>query len=294
MKELLKCELCPRKCKVNRYKNVGFCKANYKLKIALVSNHMWEEPCISGKNGSGTIFFSNCSLKCIYCQNYKIRDGYGKYISIKRFSQICLEQEKRGVNNINLVTPTHYVPHIIKGIKKARENGLSIPIVYNTSGYENTSTIEMLKDTVDIYLTDFKYCDNLYSKKYSNVDNYFEIACDALDAMYRQVGNPVFEDEIMKKGIIVRVLLLPGLLEDAKKIVNYVYSKYKDNVYLSLMNQYTPVIIQRYSELNRKITESEYNELIDYAYNIGVRNAFIQEGETALESFIPNFDKRGV
>lgn len=294
MKELLSCELCPRKCKVNRYKNVGFCKANYKLKIALVSTHMWEEPCISGTNGSGTIFFSHCNLGCIYCQNHKIRDGYGKYISIKRFSEICLKQQERGVNNINLVTPTHYVPHIIRGIKNARKNGLKIPVVYNTSGYEKVDTIKMLKDTVDIYLTDFKYYENKYSSKYSYVDNYFEVASLALNEMYNQVGKPVFENDILKKGIIVRILLLPGLIEDAKRIVKYIYSKYGDNIYISLMNQYTPVVKLKYDELNRKISDSDYDELINYAYDIGVRNAFIQEGDTALESFVPNFDKRGV
>lgn len=294
MKELLNCVLCPRKCKVNRYKNVGFCKANYKLKIALASIHMWEEPCISGENGSGTIFFSHCNMGCIYCQNNKVRDGYGKYISIKRFKEICLELENKGVNNINLVTPTHYVPHIIIGIKNARKEGLSIPIVYNTSGYENVETIEMLKDTVDIYLTDFKYFDNKYSIKYSNCSNYFEIASNALDAMYNQVGKPRFEYGILKKGIIVRVLLLPGLLEDAKKIVSYLYSKYKDDIYISLMNQYTPVVKSKYQELNKKVSSEEYDDLINYACDIGVKNAFIQEGDTSLESFIPNFNKGGL
>lgn len=294
MKELLCCELCPRKCKVNRYESVGFCKASNRLAVALASVHMWEEPCISGVNGSGTVFFSYCNLKCIYCQNYKIRDGFGKKISIKRFSNICLELQNKKVHNINLVTPTHYVPHIIKGIRQARQKGLSIPVVYNTSGYENVETINKLDKTVDIYLTDFKYYDKYYSIKYSNAPNYFEVASNALDAMYKQVGSPKFVGKILTRGIIVRILLLPGLLEDAKKIVNYLYCKYKNDIYISLMNQYTPMKKLKYSELNRKVCENEYNELIDYAYDIGVRNAFIQEGNTASESFIPNFDKRGV
>lgn len=286
--------MCPRNCKVNRYKERGFCKANNKLKVAYYSVHLWEEPCISGKNGSGTIFFSYCNLRCVYCQNYLVSRGYGKEISVKRFVEICLELQERGVYNINLVTPTHYASQIIKGIKKAKEKGLNIPIVYNTSGYESIKTIKLLTNTVDIYLTDLKYYDNLYGKKYSNVDNYFDVSSSAINEMYKQIGSPIFKRGILKRGIIVRVLLLPGLLNDAKRIIKYLYDTYKDEIYISIMNQYTPIRKTKYKELNKTVTQEEYNELINYACDLGIKNAFIQEEGTQKESFIPQFDKRSV
>ncbi len=294
MKELYCCTLCPKECRINRYKSKGFCGASYKLRIALADIHYFEEPCISGKKGSGTIFFSYCNLKCIYCQNYKISEGYGKEISIKRFGNICLELQERGVNNINLVTPTHYIPFIIRGIKQSKNKGLFIPVVYNTSGYEKVESLKMLEGTVDIYLTDFKYFDSELSKKYSGVSDYFEVASNALNEMIRQQPKNVFLHGILKKGVIVRVLLLPNHLEDAKKIVKYLYDKYKDNIYISIMNQYTPVRICKYNNLNRKVTEKEYEKLIDFAVELGIKNAFVQENGTAEESFIPTFDKRGV
>ena len=291
---LRKCMLCPRNCQVNRYIETGYCKAKAKIKVALASVHMWEEPCISGENGSGTIFFSHCNMGCIYCQNYKISKGYGKEISVKRFKEICLELQSKNVNNINLVTPTHYTPLIKKGLLKAKEEGLTIPIVYNTSGYEDVFTIKCLKNTVDIYLTDLKYFDDSYGIKYSNVKNYFKIATNAIEEMFNQVGKPDFKDNVMIKGLIVRVLLLPGLVEDAKKIIKYLYEKYKDDIFISIMNQYTPVRKTEFQELNRSVTPLEYEELINYAYDLGVRNAFVQEGDTVSESFIPKFDKESV
>lgn len=294
MYELKKCELCPKKCKVDRKKNIGFCKAKNKLKIALASVHMWEEPCISYKNGSGTIFFSYCNLQCVYCQNYEVSRGYGKEISIKRFSEICLELQEKGVHNINLVTPTHYVPLIIKGIKISKEKGLNIPIVYNTSGYESVDTIKKLEGTIDVYLTDLKYFDDKYARKYSNVTNYFSVATEAISEMYKQVGKPLIKNNLMEKGIIVRILLLPGLLEDAKKTVEYLYKTYKNNIYISIMNQYTPIRQTEFEELNQTVKESDYEELINYAYDLGIRNAFIQESGAISESFVPKFDKRGV
>ena len=294
MYELKKCELCPKKCKVDRRKNIGFCKAKNKLKIALASVHMWEEPCISYKNGSGTIFFSYCNLQCVYCQNYEVSRGYGKEISIKRFSEICLELQEKGVHNINLVTPTHYVPLIIKGIKISKEKGLNIPIVYNTSGYESVDTIKKLEGTIDVYLTDLKYFDDKYARKYSNVTNYFSVATEAISEMYKQVGKPLIKNNLMEKGIIVRILLLPGLLEDAKKTVEYLYKTYKNNIYISIMNQYTPIRQTEFEELNQTVKESDYEELINYAYDLGIRNAFIQESGAISESFVPKFDKRGV
>lgn len=294
MNTLKKCDLCPRNCLVNRYEKVGYCRAKAKLKIALASIHMWEEPVISGRDGSGTIFFSHCNLGCIFCQNYKIRNGYGKEITIKRFSEICLELQSRGANNINLVTPTHYVPLIRKGLIQAKNRGLIIPIVYNTSSYENESTIDSMKGLVDIYLADLKYYDDNYAKKYSNCNNYFEVSTKAIKRMVEQVGSPIIHNGLMKRGVIVRVLLLPGLLEDAKKIIKYLYDEYHDDIYISIMNQYTPVDKYVYEELNNKVAESVYDELVNFAYDIGVRNAFIQEGETQKESFIPNFNLENV
>lgn len=294
MNVLKKCNLCPRNCLVNRYEKVGYCRAKAKLKIALASIHMWEEPVISGRDGSGTIFFSHCNLGCIFCQNYKIRNGYGKEITIKRFSEICLELQSRGANNINLVTPTHYVPLIRKGLIQAKNRGLIIPIVYNTSSYENEATIESMKELVDVYLADLKYYDDSYAKKYSNCNNYFEVATKAIGKMVEQVGSPIIHNGLMKRGVIVRVLLLPGLLEDAKKIIKYLYDEYHDDIYISIMNQYTPVDKYIYEELNNKVAESVYDELVNFAYDIGVRNAFIQEGETQKDSFIPNFNLENV
>lgn len=294
MNILKNCNLCPRNCLVNRYEKVGYCKAKAKIKIALSSLHMWEEPVISGNSGSGTIFFSNCNLGCIFCQNRKIRNGYGREISIDKFSKICLSLQDKGANNINLVTPTHYVPLIKKGLEKAKRDGLVIPIVYNTSSYENESTIEYMNGNIDIYLADLKYYDDKYAKKYSNCPNYFITATRAINKMFNQVGNPVIHNGLMKKGVIVRVLLLPGLLNDAKMIIKYLYDTYGNNIYISIMNQYTPIDKYIYEELNHKVSDSEYDELVNYAYDIGVRNAFIQEGDTQKESFIPDFDLSNV
>jgi len=298
MNELLrKCELCPRVCGVNRYEKKGFCGADDKIKIARASLHMWEEPCISLENGSGTIFFSYCNLKCIYCQNYDISTkNYGKEITIKRLSEIMLELQEKKANNINLVTPTHYVPQIIDAIKIAKTNGLVIPIVYNTSGYEKKETIELLNGYVDIYLTDMKYYNDNYALEYSNAKDYFKYAKASLSEMYKQVGTPIFDDYgIMKKGIIVRHLVLPGLIEDSKTIIKYLYETYHNNIFISIMNQYTPLEnVRNHKILNRIITNKEYDEIIDYAVNIGVENAFIQEGETQKESFIPKFNNEGI
>jgi len=297
-KLLEKCELCPRDCKTNRLNGeIGFCGASDKIRIARASLHMWEEPCISGETGSGTIFFSFCNLKCVYCQNYNISTkNYGKEITINKLSEIMLELQEKGANNINLVTPTHYVPQIIEAIKIARKRNLIIPIVYNTSGYEKKETIKLLNGYIDIYLTDMKYFSDEYAVKYSKAKNYFKYASENLDEMFKQVGTPTFnEDGIMTKGIIVRNLVLPNLVNDSKKIINYLYNTYNDNIYISIMNQYTPLEhVKKYNELNRTITQNEYDEVIDYALNLGMENAFIQEGETQKESFIPDFDNTGI
>ena len=292
-----KCNLCPRKCLIDRTKTLGYCKATDKIKVARSALHYFEEPSISGTNGSGTIFFSNCNLKCCYCQNKEIStDGFGKEVSIERLSEMMLELEERGANNINLVTPTHYVPSIIEAIKIAKSKGLSIPIVYNTSGYESVETLKLLDGYIDIYLTDFKYFDDKLGKDLSKCSNYFEVASKALDEMYRQTGKNSFnKDGLMTKGIIVRCLVLPTKSDDTKKIINYLYKKYQDNIYLSIMNQYTPVNhIKDYPFLNKTVSEDEYNDVIDYAIDLGIKNAYMQEGGTCSESFIPSFDLEGV
>ena len=291
--DLLKeCKLCPRNCGVNRYESVGICGAGSKVKVSYYSLHEWEEPIISGTNGSGTVFFSNCNLKCIFCQNRKISaEGYGKEISNKRLGEIFLELQKKGAHNINLVTPTHYVPQIVDVLQKFKGNDLFIPIVYNTSSYENIETIKLLDGLVDIYLADLKYFDNTLGSNYSHVKNYFDVANKAINEMYQQVGKPIINNGLMKRGLIVRVLLLPGHVDDAKNIILYLWKKYGDNIYISIMNQYTPMDCDyEYSNLNREVTVEEYDSVIEYACDLGITNAFIQEGDTALESFIPKFD----
>lgn len=291
MEELLsKCMLCPRKCGVNRNNNeLGYCKASNKMKIGGYHLHMWEEPIITGEKGSGTIFFSYCNLGCVYCQNYDISfNNVGEEITIERFKDICLEFQKMGATNINLVTPTHYIPLIKEGLILAKKNGLTIPIVYNTSSYENVESLKLLEGLIDIYLPDFKYYDNSLGK-YSNVTNYFEVASKAIEEMYRQVGIPIYEDNTMKKGIIIRHLVLPHYSDDSKKIIKYLYDKYGDNIILSIMNQYTPVKKLKYKELNDKVTKEEYESLIDYACDLGIENCFVQEEESQSESFIPKF-----
>lgn len=288
--ELNSCTLCPRECKVNRNnKELGFCRASNKIKIGGYHLHMWEEPILSSDKGSGTIFFSYCNLGCIYCQNYQISHiCKGEEISVERFNNICLELQNMGANNINLVTTTHYIPLIKEGLILAKKQGLTIPIVYNTSGYEKVSSLKSLEGLIDIYLPDFKYYDNNLGK-YSNVSNYYDIATKAIEEMYRQVGKPKYNNELLIKGLIVRHLVLPGHIEDSKKIIKYLYTKYHDNIILSIMNQYTPIKELKYKELNRRVTMQEYNELIDYAYDLGVRNCFTQEEESQSDSFIPNF-----
>ena len=289
--ELKNCHLCPKNCGVNRYKQLGFCKSSADLYVSYYSLHMWEEPVISGKHGSGAIFFSNCNLKCIFCQNRKIsNDGYGKKISLDRLSNIMLELQEKGAHNINLVTPTHYVPLIKYSINSIKDK-LSIPVVYNTSSYENVETIKMMNGIVNIYLADFKYYDNELGKRYSNCDNYRECAINSIDEMFKQVGKFVIKDDLMVSGLIVRVLVLPGHIDDSKKIIKYLYEKYGDNIIISIMNQYTPLFhIEKYENLNRKVNDSEYDEIINYACDLGVKQAFIQEGDTQEESFIPDFD----
>lgn len=299
MFDLLKsCRLCPRNCNVNRLAGkLGFCNSSDNIKVALVSLHYWEEPCISGTNGSGTVFFSNCNLKCVFCQNHEISaKGAGKEISIERLSEIFLEQQQRGAHNINLVTPTHYVPQIIKSLDLAKSKGLNIPILFNTNGYENIETIRALKGYIDVYLPDFKYFDNKYSTKYSNVPDYFEKASEAIKEMFLQVGEPKFDENgLIQKGLIIRHMMLPGLLFDSKKIIDYIYKTYGHSVYISIMNQYTPMHdVKSFPEINKPLNLKHYDSLIDYCLYLGVKNAFIQETGTSSKSFVPEFDLSGV
>lgn len=293
------CRLCPRNCGADRASGrTGFCGVTDEIRVGRAALHFWEEPCISGKSGSGAVFFSGCPLRCVYCQNFDLsRARAGEKISTGRLAEIFLELEAKGANNINLVTPTQYTIPIIKAVRSAREQGLSVPIVYNCGGYESVQTLRMLDGIVDIYLTDFKYMDASAAEKYSRARDYPEVAKAALSEMVRQCPTPEFDkNNLMEKGVIVRHLLLPGQVNDGKRVVRYVYETYGDQVFLSLMNQYTPFsrVTESFPELARKVTKREYDVLTDYAISIGVTSAFIQEGATAKESFIPDFDGEGV
>ena len=301
--QFLSCELCPRKCKVNRaVGKTGVCKVDATLKLARAALHFWEETCISGTKGSGAVFFSGCSMHCVFCQNRDIAQGVvGKEISQERLVEIFLELQEKGANNINLVTPGHYVPHIVWAVEQARNQGLRIPIVYNTSSYEKVDTLKQLEGIVDVYLPDFKYWSPELAAKYSNASDYPEVARAAIAEMVRQQPNAVFlyEEEqnvdLIQKGVVVRQLLLPGQLQDAKQIIKYLYETYGNQIYYSLMSQYTPLAyVEKYPELNRKVSRRTYEKYVDYAIEIGVENGYIQEEDVAEESFIPAFNGEGV
>lgn len=322
------CNLCPRNCGVGR-----FCGKGEKLKVARAALHFWEEPCISGTAGSGAVFFSGCNLKCIFCQNEKIRDGLvGKEITEERLSDIFLKLQDKGANNINLVTAGHFLPKVIEALEDAKNRGLEIPIVYNTSSYEKVEAIRELDGLVDIYLPDLKYVSSRLSGDFSKAADYFEVATRAIEEMVRQTGELEFyikknasldqqlglwesedlmdaatynecadelmdegKEVLMKKGTIVRHLLLPGCAEDSKAVIRYLYDTYGDGIFISIMNQYTPMPqVAGHPSLARKVTDTEYNEVLDFALDLGVENAFMQEGDVAKESFIPDFDCEGV
>ena len=292
-----KCTLCPRSCGADRTKITGFCGQSDKLYAARASLHMWEEPCISGESGSGTVFFTGCNLGCVYCQNREIADGHiGFEITAERLAKIFLEQQSRGANNINLVTPTHYVPHIIRALDTVRGRALKIPVLYNCGGYESVKTLKMLEGYVDIYLPDFKYMDSEIAKRYSNAADYPETAKKAIAEMVRQTGECAFDENgIMQKGTLVRHLVLPSYIENSEKVIEYLYNTYGGSIYMSIMNQYTPMpYVESYPEINRAVTDEEYNEVIDFAVDLGVENAFVQEGGAVSESFIPLFDGEGI
>lgn len=314
------CRLCPRTCGVDRkHGQTGACGQTEAIKAARADLHMWEEPCLSGTKGSGAVFFSGCNLHCVFCQNHQIASGNaGKEISVNRLAEIFLELQEKGANNINLVTGTHFVPQIIVALEQARSNGLKLPVLYNSSGYEEVETIRMLEGYVDIYLPDLKYMDHKLSRKYSHASDYFEKAAAAIEEMVRQIGEMRFAPEgadiadsisvaeyqkrseageawIMTRGVIVRHLLLPDALQDSKRVIRYLLEKYGERIFISIMSQYTPLPhVSAFPELMRKVRSDEYEELISYALECGIENGFIQEEEAAAESFIPAFDEKGI
>ncbi len=298
-KALESCALCPRNCKVDRiHGQKGICGMSADLALARAALHEWEETCISGTNGSGAVFFTGCNMRCIFCQNHSIAVGQqGIAISVERLSDIFLELQKKGAHNINLVTPTHYVPQICCALDLAKENGLRLPVVYNTSGYECVETIRKLEGYVDIYLPDFKYMEPEMAKEYSKAPDYPDVAKEAIAEMVRQTGACTFDEEtgLIKKGVIVRHLVLPGHVVNSKKVLKYLFETYGNHIYYSIMSQYTPMPhISEHPLLKRKITRREYDKVLDFALELGIENGFIQDGKTARESFIPAFDGAGV
>ncbi len=289
------CNLCPRSCGVNREEGkLGYCRESNEIKIGRAALHFWEEPSISGEKGSGTVFFSGCNLGCVFCQNYPIsHENSGRKVTTDELTEIFLDLQKQGAHNINLVTPTHFALSIKKSLELAKKRGLTVPVVYNCGGYESVEALRALSGLVDIYMPDFKYFDDKYARKYSNAPDYFEIAKAALSEMYRQVGRNQFSDDgMMKKGVIVRHMMLPGLIFDSKKVIDYLYETYGDDIYISIMSQYTPMPwVEKYPEINRKVSQEYYNTLVEYALEKGIKNAYIQDGESAEESFIPEFYK---
>ena len=294
MQELEKCKICPHNCGVNRLNgNIGRCKSNGNIKLAMASIHNFEEPCISGENGSGTVFFSNCNMNCVFCQNYKIsQQGLGREISIKELAEIFIDEQNKNAENINLVTPTMYVYHIIEAIKIAKNKGLKIPIVYNSNGYENVETIKKLDGYIDIYLPDLKYYDDDLAFKYSGVKNYFENATSAIKEMYNQVGSPVLDENgMMKKGLIIRHLVLPNNIQNSRDVLKWINDNIDKKVFVSVMAQYFPTNKAKdFPEINRKLTKEEYEEIENYLYSLDLDNGYIQELGEHEEEYVPDFE----
>lgn len=292
------CNLCPRKCGIDRTAGKrGACGADEKIKIARAALHFWEEPCISGENGSGAVFFSGCQLNCEFCQNKDISDcTAGKTVDAGRLTEIFLELKEQGAYNINLVTPSHFAPSVIEALEDAKWQGMDLPVVYNTGGYDSVDTIKLFEGIVDVYLPDFKYMDENLALRFSGAKNYPDVAKAAIREMVRQQPRAVFDgNDMIKSGVIVRQLLLPGHVKDAMHILSYLHDTYGEKIYISMMSQYTPVRkFKEHTELNRKVTKREYERYIQYAMDIGIENGFIQEGDVAEESFIPEFNGYGV
>lgn len=296
-----RCGICPRKCEIDRSSTAGYCREKWELHVARAAKHMWEEPCISGKNGSGTVFFSGCNMGCVFCQNKRISRGEtGKYIPLSRLVEIFFELRDKGANNINLVTGDIFIPVIRKAISEAKDRGMDIPFLLNTSSYVSVEALKSLEGLVDIYLPDFKYYRNTDAVNFSNAPGYVEAAKAAIDEMVRQHPECIFgtigtEDGMLKKGVVVRHLLMPGMLIQAKLIIRYLYERYGDKIYISMLNQYTPNgELRSCPEIDRKVTFAEYKSLVDYAQFLGISNGFVQVGDTADESFVPDFDCEGV
>lgn len=291
-----KCNICPRECNIDRSIKKGFCLASEEIVISKAMLHMWEEPFISGDNGSGAIFFSGCNLRCVFCQNYDISSSLkGVILSEEEIVSLMLKLQEKGAHNINLVTASHYIKSLKSIIIKAKEKGLNIPIVYNSSGYEKVSSLKELEGLIDIYLPDFKYYSNDLALKYSNAKDYVKTCKDAINEMVRQVGPIHFEDDLLKKGIVIRHLILPNHIEDSKDIIEYIFQTFKHDVFISIMNQYTPMAkASLYPEINRKVTEEEYDNVIDFAISIGVENALVQDSESQSDSFTPDFDELSI
>ncbi len=294
LEELEDCTICPHQCGINRKKGqLGRCQAKDTVKIALYSVHFFEEPCISGEKGSGTIFFSHCNLNCLYCQNYEISQlGKGKEYTIEQLAEIMIKQQNLGVANINLVTPTSYVPQIIEAIKIAKKNGLNIPIVYNTNSYEKIETLKMLEGYIDVYLPDLKYADDKLGKKYSHINHYFEIATKAIQEMRRQVGPAIFDSNgMMKRGVIIRHLVLPNYIENSKKVLKWLKENIHPEDYISVMAQYFPTYLAKQDKfVNRKLTTEEWEEIENYIEELDFKNGFVQELGEHEEEYVPKWD----
>ncbi|HJA93482.1 MAG TPA: radical SAM protein [Candidatus Eisenbergiella merdipullorum] len=296
------CALCPRDCRADRLSGKkGYCGETARIRAARAALHYWEEPCISGKEGSGAVFFCGCPLRCVFCQNSVIAAGQaGQDVSVEHLAEIFLRLQEEGANNINLVTPTHFVPQIAAALRLVKDGGLRIPVVYNTGSYEKAETLKMLDGLVDIYLPDLKYWSKELGKRYSNAPDYFETACAAIAEMVRQVPETAFEERkdgtaLMKRGVIVRHLTLPGSSMDSRRVLRYLHETYGNRIYISIMNQYTPMRqFEDHPELNRRVSRKTYDRLVDFAIRIGIENGFIQEGGTAEESFVPLWDGTGL
>ena len=295
---LRSCRLCPRQCGADRTQGEpGFCRAGALPRVALASLHHWEEPCISGTQGSGTVFFSCCNLACVFCQNHDIsQSSKGIDVTVARLAEIFLEQQERGAHNLNLVTPTPYVPQIIEALAIARRSGFSLTVVYNTSAYETVETIEALRGWVDVYLPDLKYHSDGLASRLSHAPDYFPHATEAIQAMINQTGPCVFDtDGLLRSGVLIRHLALPGQGADSRKVLAAMRERFGPDLWFSLMNQYTPQPrMEAFPELQRRLTDEEYDDLIDYALSLGLENGFIQETGAASEQFIPAFDLTGV
>ena len=295
MNKLENCNICPHRCGINRIAGkIGRCKATGKVKIALASIHNFEEPCISGENGSGTVFFSHCNLNCVFCQNYEISQlGKGREISVEELAKIFIKQQNKKVHNINLVTPTMYIYQIIEAIKIAKSKGLKIPIVYNSNGYENVEALKHLEGYIDIYLPDLKYSDDEIAYKYSNIKNYFENAVQAIKEMYNQVGTPIIDENgIMKKGLMIRHLVLPNQLQNSKNVLKWINDNMDKKVFVSVMAQYFPTYkAKHFPEISRKLTKEEYNEIEQYLYSLDLENGYIQELGEHEEEYVPDFSR---